>query len=355
MAKKNKEQEVAADPNQDKDLRALMDSLNKGKNGFGFTLLSDRPRDIKRVTTGSSRIDYVMGGGVPLGRVVEIYGPESSGKTTLCLQIVAQFQKAGHRCAYIDAEQSVVPDYAAALGVDVNKVLFQQPSSGEQALAAALALSKSRAFGLIVIDSIAMLVPQAEIDGEMTDAHVGLQARMIGKGLRKLAGAVENAPDGGPTLLCINQVRTTIGGYGNPETTPGGKQLRHSGSIRMRLNRLSNKQTEGTEVVSNDVSVKCEKNKTAPPYRTATVRMRYGFGFDNIYDLAEDAIEVGVVERRGAWIYYNGEQIAQGSAKFQDLLRADPSLEQKIFQEVAEARAGGEIVEAPLTPEDDDS
>jgi recombination protein RecA len=266
-------------------------------------------------------------GGVPDGRIIEIFGPESSGKTTIALEFIAEEQKAGNLAAFVDAEHALDPNYAAKLGVDVNLLQIAQPDSGEQALETVEALVRSRAVSIVVIDSVAALVPQAELDGEMGDAHMGLQARLMSQAMRKLRGI---AAINGVTLVFINQLRERVGvSFGNPEVTSGGKALKFYASVRLDIRRVS--KTDGGEIMSGEVlvghkmKIKAIKNKGAAPFRSTIVDLIYGVGVDRFADMVDYAVKIGVLDKQGGgWIYFEGERLSQGVANTVALLRDDP-------------------------------
>ena len=282
-------------------------------------------------------------GGYPKGRIIEIYGPESSGKTTFALHAIAEAQKAGGKAAFIDAENSLDPQYAARLGVDINELLLSQPDNGEQALeitealvrSGALeiteALVRSGAISVIVIDSVAALVPQAEIEGEMGDSHVGLQARLMSQALRKLAGVINKT---GTIAIFINQLREKVGVmFGNPEVTPGGRALKFYSSIRLDIRR-SESIKMGTDIIGNKVNVKVVKNKMAPPFKACQVDIMYGTGISKEGEVIDLGSEAGIIEKAGAWYSYNGEKIGQGKENVKDYLKANPQVFEEIMNKV---------------------
>ena len=290
--------------------------------------------DIDTISTGSLAIDNALGvGGLPRGRIVEIYGPESSGKTTLALQCIAQCQKSGGKAAFIDAEHAIDPRYAKALGVDVDELILSQPDSGEQALEIAEVLIKSGAIDLIVIDSVAALVPQAELDGEMGDSNIGLQARLMSKAMRKLAGAM-NA--NGCTTIFINQLREKVGiMFGNPETTTGGRALKFYSTIRLEV-RKSEAIKSGQEVIGNKVNVKVAKNKVAPPFKTCQVEIYYGEGISHVSEIINMGVDMGILDKSGSWYSYEGEKIGQGQEAVRAYLLANPKIDEKITEQIKE-------------------
>ena len=288
--------------------------------------------DVDTISTGSLAVDYCLGvGGLPRGRIIEIYGPESSGKTTLALQAIAECQKGGGKAAFVDAEHAIDPKYASALGVDIDELILSQPDSGEQALEITEVLIKSGAIDLIVIDSVAALVPQAELDGEMGDSNIGLHARLMSKALRKLAGAMNM---NNCTTIFINQLREKVGVmFGNPETTTGGRALKFYASIRIEV-RKSEAIKNGTDVVGNKVNVKVVKNKVAPPFKSCQVEVYYGEGISHVSEIISLGTELGIIEKAGSWFSYNGEKIGQGSEAVRAYLMANPDIDKEITEKV---------------------
>ncbi|MBC8276941.1 MAG: recombinase RecA [FCB group bacterium] len=289
---------------------------------------------IDSVPTGSMALDAALGiGGVPRGRVVEVYGPESSGKTTLVLHMIAEAQKRDGLAAFIDAEHALDANYAKALGVDIDNLLVSQPDTGEQALEIAETLVRSSALDIIAIDSVAALVPRAEIEGEMGDQHMGLQARLMSQALRKLTSAVAKS---NTCLVFINQIRMKIGVmFGNPETTPGGRALKFYSSVRLDIRRISSFK-EGTEVVGNRTRVKVVKNKTAPPFREAEFDIVYGKGIDHVAEIIDLGINTGILNRAGAWFSYGEERIGQGRERVKEFLADNPEIYSEIENKVKE-------------------
>jgi recombination protein RecA len=284
--------------------------------------------DIETIPTGSISLDLALGGGIPKGRIIEIYGPESSGKTTVCLHIVAEAQKSGGTAAYVDAEHALDPAYAKRIGVNTDDLLLSQPDSGEQALEVVETLVRSNAVDVIVVDSVAALVPQAEIEGDMGDAHMGLQARLMSQALRKLAGVISKT---NCTVIFVNQLRMKIGiMFGNPETTTGGNALKFYASIRMDIRRTSQLKS-GDRVIGNHVRVKVVKNKVAPPFREAEFDIMYNRGVSREGDIIDLAVTHGVVDKSGAWYEYEGQKIAQGREAAKTYLHENP----KVLDEVA--------------------
>ena len=284
------------------------------------------------ISSGSLLIDRALGiGGYPRGRIIEIYGPESSGKTTLALQAIAEVQKTGGRAAFIDAENAIDPTYAKNLGVQIDELILSQPDSGEQALEIAELLIKSAAIDLLVVDSVAALVPQAELDGVMSDSSMGLQARLMSKAMRKLSGVMNRSKC---TVIFINQLREKIGVvYGNPETTTGGRALKFYASIRIEV-RKGEAIKQGTDIIGNKVNVKVVKNKVAPPFKTATIEIRYGEGVSRIGEIIDLAVEFGIIDKSGAWFSYKEDKIGQGRENVRLFLQANPDIYQQIEQEL---------------------
>lgn len=313
---------------------ALDDAISQIEKKFGkgsVMRLGDRTAvDVDVIPSGSLTLDKALGiGGYPKGRIIEIYGPESSGKTTLTLHAIAQVQKQGGKAAFIDAEHAIDPVYAKNLGVDIDELILSQPDSGEQALEIAEMLVRSGVIDLIVIDSVAALVPQVELDGEMGDAAVGLQARLMSKALRKLSGVMNKT---NCTVIFINQLREKIGVmYGNPETTTGGRALKFYSSVRVEIRRSEQIKQNG-EIIGNKANIKVVKNKVAPPFKTTQVDIIYGKGISRDGEILDLAVEGDIVEKSGAWYAYNGEKIGQGRENAKNFLIEHPA----IFEEVEE-------------------
>ena len=303
----------------DKALEAVLADIEKqfGK-GSVMKLGDNKHQQIDTISSGSLSLDIALGiGGYPKGRIIEIYGPESSGKTTFALHAIAEAQKAGGRAAFIDAEHSLDPNYAAALGVNTDDLLLSQPDNGEQALEICEALVRSGAINIIVIDSVAALVPQAEIEGEMGDSHVGLQARLMSQALRKLSGIINKT---NTIAIFINQLREKVGVmFGNPETTPGGRALKFYASVRLDIRRAEQIKL-GTDIIGNKTSVKVVKNKMAPPFKNCVVDIMYGEGVSLEGEIVDLATEAGIIDKSGAWYSYNGEKIGQGKENVKELL-----------------------------------
>ena len=321
------------DSDKDKILEQVMADIEKqfGK-GAVMKLGSHEHRNIDVVPSGSISLDVALGiGGYPKGRIVEIYGPESSGKTTFALHAIAEIQKKGGRAAFIDAEHSLDPQYAARLGVNIDELLLSQPDNGEQALEICEALVRSGAIGIVVIDSVAALVPQAEIEGEMGDSHVGLQARLMSQALRKLSGIISKT---NTVAIFINQLREKVGVmFGNPEVTPGGRALKFYSSIRLEIRR-SEQIKLGTDIIGNKTSIKVVKNKMAPPFKTCSVDIMYGEGISQTGELVDLASEAGIIDKSGAWYSYKGEKIGQGRENVKDLFKRDSKLREEISKKV---------------------
>jgi recombination protein RecA len=300
------------------------------------------------IPTGSISLDVALGiGGLPRGRVVEIYGPEASGKTSLALHAVANAQKSGGIAAFIDAEHALDPEYAKALGVDTDELLVSQPDTGEQALEIADTLIRSGAIDIIVIDSVAALVPRAEIEGEMGDSHVGLQARLMSQALRKIAGALNHSKT---TAIFINQLREKIGVlFGSPETTTGGKALKFYASIRLDIRRIETLK-DGTDAVGNRTRIKVVKNKCAPPFRQAELDILYGEGISREGGLIDMGVEHGFVRKSGAWYTYEGDQLGQGKENARKFLRDNPDLADEIEKKIKEKLGIGPRADAPAEP-----
>ncbi len=304
------------------------------------------------IPTGALSLDLALGiGGVPRGRIVEVYGPESSGKTSLALHIVAEAQRNGGIAAFIDAEHALDPIYARAIGVDIDELLISQPDTGEQALEIADMLIRSGALDVVVIDSVAALVPRAEIEGEMGDTHVGLQARLMSQALRKLAGNLNKSRT---TAIFINQLREKIGVmFGSPETTPGGRALKFYSSVRLDIRRIESIK-DGTDAVGNRVRVKVAKNKMAPPFRQAEFDIMFGEGISREGSLLDVAVDHGVVKKSGAWFTFDQDQLGQGRENAKRFLRENPEiamqLQAKVFELVGLSRNGDAESEEPATP-----
>ncbi|AEH10889.1 MULTISPECIES: recombinase RecA [Protofrankia] len=318
--------------------KALENALAQIDKQFGkgsvMRLGDDTRPPVQVIPTGSIALDVALGiGGLPRGRVVEIYGPESSGKTTVALHAVANAQAAGGIAAFIDAEHALDPDYAAKLGVNTDALLVSQPDTGEQALEIADMLIRSGAIDIIVIDSVAALVPRAEIEGEMGDSHVGLQARLMSQALRKLTGALSHS---GTTAIFINQLREKVGVmFGSPETTTGGKALKFYASVRLDVRRIETLK-DGTDAVGNRTRVKVVKNKMAPPFRTAEFDIVYGGGISREGSLIDMGVEQGIIRKSGAWYTYDGDQLGQGKENARSFMRDNPDIADEIEKRIKE-------------------
>lgn len=324
---------MAKDTNKEQLLSEALKQIEKQYGKGSIMKLGDRPTvDVDVISSGSLAIDYCLGvGGFPKGRIIEIYGPESSGKTTLALQAIAECQKNGGKAAFIDAEHAIDPKYAKALGVDIDELILSQPDSGEQALEITEVLVKSGAIDLIVIDSVAALVPQAELDGEMGDQNVGLHARLMSKAMRKLAGAMSSY---NCAAIFINQLREKVGiMFGNPETTTGGRALKFYSTIRLEV-RKSEAIKNGTEIIGNKVNVKVAKNKVAAPFKTASVEIYYGEGISHLSEVISLGTDLGIIEKSGAWFSYNGEKIGQGKEAVRNYLKNNPEIDKTITEAI---------------------
>ena len=329
MAKENKE-------------IALEEALKQIEKAYGkgsVMKLGDRQHvDVDVISTGSILLDNALGvGGYPKGRIIEIYGPESSGKTTLALHAIAEVQKKGGRAAFVDAEHAIDPTYAKALGIDVNELILSQPDSGEQALEIVEMLANSGAIDLIIVDSVAALVPQAELDGVMSDNQVGLQARLMSKGMRKITGILNRC---NCTVIFINQLREKVGViYGNPETTTGGRALKFYASVRIDIRR-NEALKQGNDIIGNSVNIKIVKNKVASPFKTCKIDIIYGKGISKIGEIIDLAVEYGLIKKSGSWYEYNGNRIGQGRENVKAFLEENSELanelEQKIRTGIAE-------------------
>ena len=314
--------------NRDKALETAMGQIEKQHGKGTIMKLGANPyNEVDAISTGSIMVDYALGvGGIPRGRVTEIYGPEASGKTTLAMQVVAQAQKKGGYCAFIDAEHAFDPKYAKNLGINTDELLISQPDSGEQALEITETLIRSGALDVIVVDSVAALVPRAELEGEMGDSHMGLQARLMSQALRKITGIVSKSRT---SCIFINQVREKIGVmFGNPETTTGGRALKFYSSVRVDIRRIGSIK-KGDEVLGNRTKVKIVKNKVAPPFKVVEFNILYGKGISKISEVLDLAVEYDIIEKRGSWYRYDGEPIGQGSDAAIQFLEEDPELAQQ--------------------------
>ena len=319
----------------DKTLNQVLKDIEKqfGKGAI-MKLGDNKQQEIDITPSGSLSLDVALGiGGYPKGRIIEIYGPESSGKTTFALHAIAEAQKLGGTVAFIDAEHSLDPQYASKLGVNINELLLSQPDNGEQALEICEALVRSGAVSTIVIDSVAALVPKAEIEGEMGDSYMGLQARLMSQALRKLSGIINKT---NTTAIFINQLREKVGVvFGNPEVTPGGRALKFYSSIRLEIRRLEAIK-QGNDIIGNKTAIKVVKNKMAPPFKTCTVDIIYGEGVSKEGEIVDLATEANIIEKSGAWYSYNNEKLGQGKENVKELLKNDIKLKNELEQKVRE-------------------
>jgi recombination protein RecA len=338
--------DMPAPADRDKALEAALAQIDRSFGKGSVMRLGDETRaPVEVIPTGSIALDVALGiGGLPRGRIIEVYGPESSGKTTVALHAVASAQRAGGIAAFIDAEHALDPEYAKKLGVDTDALLVSQPDTGEQALEIADMLIRSGALDIIVIDSVAALVPKAEIEGEMGDSHVGLQARLMSQALRKITGALNAS---GTTAIFINQLREKIGVFfGSPETTTGGKALKFYASVRMDIRRIETLK-EGTDAVGNRTRVKVVKNKMAPPFKQAEFDILYGVGISREGGLIDMGVEHGLVRKSGSWFTYEGDQLGQGKENARKFLRDNPDLANEIEKRIKEKLGVGARVDAP--------
>ncbi len=338
--------------------KALEMALGQIEKQFGkgavMKLGESTHMNVEVIPTGAIGLDIALGvGGVPRGRIVEIFGPESSGKTTVALHIVAEAQKAGGEAAYIDAEHALDPVYARQLGVDIDNLIVSQPDTGEQALEIAEALVRSGAIDVIVIDSVAALVPKAEIDGEMGDAHVGLQARLMSQALRKLAGVISKSKT---TAIFINQLREKVGVmFGNPETTPGGRALKFYASVRLDIRRIETLK-QGTEMIGNRTRAKVVKNKVAPPFKEAEFDIIYGQGISREGSVLDIGVNLDIVNKSGAWFSYNGQRIGQGRENVKQFLKENKEITNEIEAKIRDnyEKAFVKSVDAHVPADDED-
>ncbi|ABC31907.1 recA protein [Hahella chejuensis KCTC 2396] len=340
------------DDNRKKALTAALSQIERQFGKGAVMRMGEQPREIiPSVSTGSLGLDIALGiGGLPYGRIVEIYGPESSGKTTLTLQVIAEAQRQGKTCAFVDAEHALDPIYAEKLGVNIDQLLVSQPDTGEQALEIADMLVRSGAVDVIIIDSVAALTPKAEIEGEMGDSHVGLQARLMSQALRKLTGSVKQA---NCLMIFINQIRMKIGVmFGSPETTTGGNALKFYASVRLDIRRVGSVK-EGEEVVGNETRVKVVKNKVSPPFKQADFQIMYGRGIYRTGEIIDLGVKEGFVDKSGAWYSYKGDKIGQGKANSSRYLEEHPEIAVEIETAIREKLMPKTPVkekEAPVAP-----
>lgn len=318
-----------------KALDLALEQIEKQFGKGSIMRLGDAQKvEVETIPTGSLSLDLALGGGIPKGRVIEIYGPESSGKTTLTLHILAEVQKAGGTAAFVDAEHALDPQYAKKIGVDIDSLLISQPDAGEQALEIVETLVRSNAVDIVIVDSVAALVPRAEIEGEMGDSHMGLQARLMSQALRKLTGTISKT---GTTVIFINQIRMKIGVmFGNPETTTGGNALKFYSSVRLDIRRIGQLKN-GEAIIGNHVRVKVVKNKIAPPFRTAEFDIMYNDGISTTGDVLDLGVTYDVVGKSGAWFEYEGSKIGQGREAAKQFLKDNPKVYEKIRAQVIEA------------------
>ena len=345
--------------------KALETALTQIKKNFGegavMKLGQQSALNVESIPTGSLSLDLALGiGGMPRGRIIEIYGPESSGKTTLALHCIAEAQKAGGYAAFIDVEHALDPVYAGNLGVDIESLLISQPDTGEQALEITEALVRSNAIDIIVVDSVAALVPRAEIEGEMGDSHVGLQARLMSQALRKLAGAISKS---NCVAIFINQLREKVGVmYGSPEVTPGGRALKFYASVRIDIRKIETLKS-GTDLIGSRTRAKVVKNKMAPPFREAEFDVMYGQGISRVGELLDLAVKLDIVDKSGSWFSYKGERLGQGRDKAKDFLANNPDIAEQVEAELKEnvdklygkttkSTTGPAIKEVEVTPEE---
>ena len=336
------------DSNKERALQAALSQIDKQFGKGTVMRMGDREQvAIPSISTGSLGLDVALGiGGLPRGRVVEIYGPESSGKTTLTLSVIAQAQKQGGTCAFIDAEHALDPIYAEKLGVNIDDLILSQPDTGEQALEVTDMLVRSGAIDVLVVDSVAALVPRAEIEGEMGDAHVGLQARLMSQALRKLTGSIKNS---NCLVIFINQIRMKIGVmFGNPETTTGGNALKFYASVRLDIRRIGAVK-EGEEVTGSETRVKVVKNKVSPPFRQAEFQILYGSGINRMGEIVDLGVKCGLVEKSGAWYSYRGDRIGQGKSNACEYLREHPGIATEIDTQLRAKLLGGDAAALPAT------
>lgn len=323
------------DANKEKALQAALSQIER-QFGKGTVMRMGDKEDlvIPAISTGSLGLDVALGiGGLPKGRIIEIYGPESSGKTTLTLQVIAEAQRMGGTCAFIDAEHALDPIYATKLGVNVDDLIVSQPDTGEQALEVTDMLVRSGAVDVLVVDSVAALTPRAEIEGEMGDHHVGLQARLMSQALRKITGNIKNA---NCLVIFINQIRMKIGVmFGNPETTTGGNALKFYASVRLDIRRIGAVK-EGEEVIGSETRVKVVKNKVAPPFKQAEFQILYGSGINRMGEVVDYGVKLGLIDKAGAWYSYQGNKIGQGKNNVMKYLQENPAIAQELEQKVRE-------------------
>lgn len=344
--KKTNTEEINDSVEKDKAVEATLKDIRNYFNDKGIIMKMGEQThvDVGVIPTGSLLLDSALGvGGYPKGRIIEIYGPESSGKTTLALEAIAQVQKLGGRAAYIDAEHAIDPDYAKTLGVDIDDLILSQPDYGEQAMEIVDMLAKSNAIDLIIVDSVAALVPKAELEGTFEDSSVGLQARLMSKSLRKIAGVLSKSSC---TVIFINQLREKVGVmYGNPETTTGGRALKFYSTIRIEIRRAETIK-QGDKALGNIVNVKVVKNKVAAPYRSCKINLIFGKGISHDNELAQLAVDYSLIEKSGSWFSYQGERLGQGITAVYDYFSANPDVKNKIEEQVRARLAGTDVSSA---------
>ncbi|MEG4804580.1 recombinase RecA [Microcoleus sp. ARI1-B5] len=356
MAKKEASTKTTENTEKQKALTSVLSQIERSFGKGAIVRLGDSTRmRVETIPTGALTLDIALGGGLPKGRVIEIYGPESSGKTTLALHAIAEVQKSGGIAAFVDAEHALDPTYASALGVDIENLLVSQPDTGEMALEIVDQLVRSVAVDIVVIDSVAALVPRAEIEGDMGDSHMGLQARLMSQALRKITG---NIGKSGCTVIFLNQLRQKIGvTYGNPETTTGGNALKFYASVRLDIRRIQSLK-KGTEEYGNRTKVKVAKNKVAPPFRIAEFDIVFGKGISTLGCLTDLADEMGVITKKGSWYSYNGDNIAQGRDNVIRHMEENTEFKNEIHRLVREKLDTGAVVSAnsvaPVDPDLDD-
>jgi recombination protein RecA len=347
--------QITNNPDRQKALNLVLNQIEKSFGKGAIMRLGDASRmKVETISSGAMTLDIALGGGLPKGRVIEIYGPESSGKTTLALHAIAEIQKSGGVAAFVDAEHALDPTYSAAVGVDIDNLLVSQPDSGEAALEIVDQLVRSAAVDIVVVDSVAALVPRAEIEGDMGDSHMGLQARLMSQALRKITGNISKS---GCTVIFINQLRQKIGvTYGSPETTTGGTALKFYASVRLDIRRIQTLKKANEGEYGNRVKVKVAKNKVAPPFRIAEFDIIFGKGISTLGCLVDLAEETGIINRRGAWYSYEGDNIAQGRDNTIKYMEEKPDFVAKIQQQVFEKLNTGALVSSnSLKQEEEES
>lgn len=341
------------DPNREKALAAALSQIERQFGKGSMMRLGDSPQvKIPSISTGSIGLDIALGiGGLPRGRIVEIYGPESSGKTTLTLQVIAECQRNGGTCAFIDAEHALDPSYAANLGVDIDNLLVSQPDTGEQALEICDMIVRSGAVDVVIIDSVAALTPKAEIEGEMGDHHVGLQARLMSQALRKMAANIKNS---NTLVVFINQIRMKIGVmFGSPETTTGGNALKFYSSVRLDIRRIGAIK-DGDEIIGNETRVKVIKNKVAPPFKQAEFQILYGTGIYRLGEIIDLGVQIGIVDKAGAWYSYKTDRIGQGKKNAAEFLSQNPETAASIEKQIR-SKLLGQLEDLPEETADQDA